>query len=226
MLYKTNEREKLKQLAAEYTCKNFVKPNLIVGIGTGSTVTYFIKELAKYNNIIKGVVSSSNASTELLKQYNFNIYDLNHVDGIDIYVDGADEVNNELQMIKGGGGALTREKILAAVSKKFICIVDESKKVKILGKFPLPIEVIPCARSYVARQMVKFGGVPNWRNDVITDNGNWILDVYNLNIINPKELEKQFNQIPGVVTNGIFALRPANELVVAKADDEVQVLTI
>ena len=220
-----NEQNQLKKTAAEFAFDNYVKKDMIVGIGTGSTVNFFIEKLVHSKNIIKGVVSSSKATTELLKKHNLNIIELNNVDGIDVYIDGADEVNNYLQMIKGGGAALTGEKIVAAVSKNFVCIVDESKKVSVLGKFPLPIEVIPMARSYVARQMVKLGGAPNWRNDVITDNGNWIIDVYNLNMLNPIELERQINQISGVVTNGIFALRPANNLVIAMSNGEVKTLT-
>ncbi len=214
------DQNALKKLAGEYAIK-YIEDGMIVGVGTGSTVKYFIDKLATKKNYIKGAVSSSEQSSQLLKQYGILLFDLNTVDCIDVYVDGADEINHQLQMIKGGGAALTREKIVAAVSRRFVCIIDESKYVMKLGKFPLPIEVIPMARSYVAREIVKIGGVPNWRQGVVTDNGNWILDVYNLDIIHPVEMEQKINNITGVVTNGLFAMRPANELVVAKSDGSI-----
>lgn len=216
------DQNQLKKLAGEYAVK-YVEDGMIVGVGTGSTVKYFIDKLATKKDYIKGAVSSSEQSTKLLKEYGIPVFDLNSVDKLDLYVDGADEINHHLQMIKGGGAALTREKIVAAVSRKFVCIVDESKYVMKLGKFPLPVEVIPMARSYVAREIVKLGGVPDWRQGVTTDNGNWILDVHNLDIIHPIELEQKLNAITGVVTNGLFALRPANELVLAKADGSIVV---
>ncbi len=225
MKFNLNEQNKLKKLVAKAAFEQFIKPDMIVGVGTGSTVNFFIEKLSQNKDMIKGVVSSSKATTELLKKHNFEIYELNNVDLIDIYIDGADEINDSLQMIKGGGAALTGEKIVSSVSKRFVCIVDESKKVSVLGKFPLPIEVIPMARSYVARQMVKLGGTPNWRNGVITDYGNSILDVYNLNMLNPVELEKEINQISGVVTNGIFAIKPADNLVMATYDSKIKLLT-
>lgn len=218
----TIDQNKLKQLAGEYAIK-YIEDDMIVGVGTGSTVRYFIDKLATKKDFIRGAVSSSEQSSKLLKQYNIPVFDLNSVGQLDIYIDGADEINHHLQMIKGGGAALTREKIIAAASRKFVCIVDESKYVMKLGKFPLPVEVIPMARSYVAREIIKLGGVPDWRQNVVTDNGNWILDVHNLDILHPIELEQRLNSITGVVTNGLFALRPANELVLAKKDGTIVV---
>lgn len=197
---------------------------MIVGVGTGTTVKYFIDALATIKHRINGAVSSSDASTALLKSYGIRVYDLNSVDQLDIYVDGADEIDSNMHMTKGGGAALTREKIIAAVAKKFICIADESKYVKLLGGFPLPVEVIPMARSHVARQIVKLGGTPVWRENVVTDNGNWIIDVHNLQIVNPVELEQKLNNIVGVVTNGLFAMRGANELVLGRATGQVDVI--
>ncbi|MBP9742446.1 MAG: ribose-5-phosphate isomerase RpiA [Burkholderiales bacterium] len=213
----------LKQLCGEYAIK-YIKPDMIVGVGTGSTVKYFIDKLAQNLNLIKCAVSSSEATTHLLRQHKIPCADLNSVGELDIYIDGADEINHHLQMIKGGGAALTREKILAAASKKFICIADESKYVMKLGKFPLPVEVIPMARSYVAREIVKLGGMPDWRTGVVTDNGNWILDVYGLDIMQPIELEYQLNAIAGVVTNGLFARRGADELVLAYKNGTIDVI--
>lgn len=198
--------------------------DMIVGVGTGTTVKYFIDALATIKHKIQGAVSSSEASTALLKSYGIHVYDLNSVDKLDIYVDGADEIDHNLNMTKGGGAALTREKIIAAVAKKFICIADESKYVGVLGAFPLPVEVIPMARSYVARQIVKLGGTPVWRENVLTDNGNWIIDVHNLQILNPVEFEQKLNNIVGVVTNGLFAARGANELVLGRANGQVEVI--
>ncbi|WP_163937939.1 ribose-5-phosphate isomerase RpiA [Paraferrimonas sp. SM1919] len=201
-----------KKKAAAEAALEFVKKDSIVGVGTGSTVNYFIDALASMKNDIEGAVSSSEASTERLKAHGIEVFDLNSVFDLDIYVDGADEINHHMAMIKGGGAALTREKIVAAVAKKFICIADDTKLVDILGDFPLPVEVIPMARSYVAREIVKLGGDPVYREGCITDNGNIILDVYNLEIMEPKKLEQQLNQIVGVVTNGLFAERGADVL--------------
>jgi len=189
----------------------------IIGVGTGSTANFFIDELAKVKSKIDGAVASSEATAQRLKAHGIEVFDLNSVDGMEIYVDGADEVTEHLHMLKGGGGALTREKIVAACAKKFICIADASKLVPVMGRFPLPVEVIPMARSYVARELVKLGGQPKLR-DFTTDNGNLILDVHGLQILNPVELEARINQIVGVVTNGLFAARPANVLLLASAD--------
>jgi ribose 5-phosphate isomerase A len=191
----------------------FIQNDTIVGVGTGSTVNYFIDALATIKHKITGAVSSSEESTKRLKAHGIDVFDLNNIDILDVYVDGADEITKHKAMIKGGGAALTREKIVAAVAKKFICIADESKQVRILGQFPLPVEVIPMARSYVARELVKLGGDPVYRQGVITDNGNVILDVYNLEILDPKALETQINALVGVVTNGLFAHRGADILV-------------
>lgn len=190
----------------------FVPQDSIVGVGTGSTVNHFIDALATMKDQIRGAVSSSEQSTEKLKAYGIEVFDLNDVDQLDVYIDGADEVNTHMHMIKGGGAALTREKIVAAVAKQFVCIADESKLVDVMGDFPLPVEVIPMARSYVARELVKLGGDPVYRQGVVTDNGNVILDVYNLKITDPVALETQINAIVGVVTNGLFAARAANTL--------------
>lgn len=191
----------------------YIKENTIVGVGTGSTVNHFIDALASMKDDIEGAVSSSVESTKRLEALGIEVFDLNSVSQIDVYVDGADEINDQKDMIKGGGAALTREKIVAAVAKTFVCIADESKQVEVLGSFPLPIEVIPMARSYVARELVKLGGDPVYRNGVVTDNGNVILDVHNLEINDPKTLESQINGIVGVVTNGLFADRGADILV-------------
>ncbi|PKG93360.1 ribose-5-phosphate isomerase RpiA [Paraglaciecola sp. MB-3u-78] len=199
-----------KKKAAAQAALKYVKKDTIVGVGTGSTVNYFIDALAEVKHNIQGTVSSSDASTERLKAMGIEVFDLNSVDKFDIYVDGADEITQHKHMIKGGGAALTREKIVAAVAEKFICIIDDTKQVPMLGKFPLPVEVIPMARSYVAREILKLGGDPTYRQGVVTDNGNVILDVYNLKILNPVELERQLNAIVGVVTNGLFALRGAD----------------
>lgn len=184
----------------------------IVGVGTGSTANLFIDELAKIKGKIEGAVASSEASAKRLKGHGIQVLDLNSVSDLPVYVDGADEITEHLHMIKGGGGALTREKIVAAVAKKFICLADQSKLVGVLGKFPLPVEVIPMARSYVAREIVHLGGQPVLREGFTTDNGNVILDVHGLQILNPVELETALNQITGVVTNGLFARRGANVL--------------
>jgi ribose 5-phosphate isomerase A len=197
---------------------------MIIGVGTGSTVKYFIDALATIKQRIQGAVSSSEQSTALLKAHGIHVYDLNSVSHLDLYIDGADEVTPHLHMIKGGGAALTREKIIGSVARKFICIADESKLVNVLGQFALPVEVIPMARSYVARELVKLGGTPIWREGVVTDNGNWILDVHNLQILNPVELEQKINNITGVVTNGLFAMRGANELVLGKSNGEIELI--
>lgn len=206
---KTQDEMKLEvaQAAIEY-----VVPGTIIGIGTGSTANFFIDELAKIKGKIDGTVASSVASAERLKGHGIQVYDLNQVSEISVYIDGADESNKYLHLVKGGGGALTREKIVAAVADKFVCIADESKLVPYLGKFPLPIEVIPMARSYVAREIVKLGGEPVLREGFTTDNGNVILDVHSMEVMEPMKLEQQLNNIVGVVTNGLFAMRPADVL--------------
>ncbi|MGD8911683.1 MAG: ribose-5-phosphate isomerase RpiA [Candidatus Thiodiazotropha sp.] len=201
----------LKKQAAEAALE-YVKGG-IIGVGTGSTVNHFIDYLAGIKGKIEGTVSSSEASTERLKGHGIPVLDLNAAGELDIYIDGADESDHYLNLIKGGGGALTREKIIAGASKKFICIADESKLVDVLGSFPLPVEVIPMARSHVARQLVKMGGTPIWRENFITDNGNLILDVHNLEIMKPREMESAINAIAGVVTTGIFAMRGADVLI-------------
>ncbi|MGE0115321.1 MAG: ribose-5-phosphate isomerase RpiA [Steroidobacteraceae bacterium] len=206
-----------KQRAAEAALK-YVEEETIIGVGTGSTVNLFIDALAARRLRIRGAVSSSNASTERLRRYGIEIFDLNATGDIDVYVDGADEADPHLHLIKGGGAALTREKIVAAASRRFVCIVDASKQVEVLGNFPLPVEVIPMARSYVGRQLVKLGGQPVWREGVVTDNGNLILDVHGMRIIDPVTLENRINQIVGVVTVGLFAGRPADVLIVGSAD--------
>ena len=199
-----------KKKAAALAAMEYVKAGAIIGVGTGSTVNYFIDALASEKHSIAGAVSSSDASTARLERHGIEVLELNSVSHLDIYVDGADEITAHKHMIKGGGAALTREKIVAAVAKQFICIIDDSKEVGVLGDFPLPVEVIPMARSYVAREIVKLGGEPVYRQGVLTDNGNVILDVHNLKILNPPELERQLNNIVGVVTNGIFAMRGAD----------------
>lgn len=197
---------------------NLIKDKLdsdsIIGIGTGSTANFFIDHLAELKHIFDGTVASSEASAERLKAHGIPVYELNSAPKLDYYIDGADECNDRLELIKGGGGALTREKIVAAVAKTFICIVDDTKQVDLLGQFPLPVEVIPMARSFVARELVKLGGDPVWREDFITDNGNVILDVHNMKIQSPIATEEQINQITGVVTNGLFAVRSADILLV------------
>ena len=207
-----------KKQAVAKAALEYIEDNMIVGVGTGSTVNHFINYLATIKHRIEGGVSSSRASEDLMRKYNIPVIDLNSVDEVPVYVDGADESTRHLQLIKGGGGALTREKIVAAVSKTFVCIVDDSKLVDTLGRFPLPVEVIPMARSLVARSIAKLGGKPVLRTGFVTDNGNIILDIHNLSILDPVKLESQLNQITGVVTNGLFALRPADVLLVA--DDQ------
>ena len=204
------------EAALEYILPHLTD-NMIVGVGTGSTAAFFIDALAKHKHLFDGCVSSSEASTVQLKSHGIPVYDLNEVKEIRFYIDGADEANEQLHLIKGGGAALTREKIIAAVSKEFICIADESKAVDVLGQFPLPVEVIPMARSYVARALLKLGGDPAYREGVVTDNGNIILDVWNLQIVEPKVLEAAINGIVGVVTNGLFADRPADVMLLGTA---------
>ena len=216
-------QDELKQAAARAAIAH-VPPGCVVGVGTGSTANHFIDELAKIKGRIDGAVASSEASAQRLQKAGIRVLDLNSVDELPVYVDGADEITRHLHMIKGGGGALTREKIVAAVARKFICVADESKLVKTLGKFPLPIEVLPMARSFIAREMVKLGGQPALREGFTTDNGNLILDVRNLNVLDPVELEGAINQLPGVVTNGLFARRGADVLLLAAAGG-VQTLT-
>lgn len=208
-------QDELKQAVARAAVE-YVKSG-IIGVGTGSTANYFIDELAKVKSRIDGAVASSEATAQRLKSHGIDVVDLNSVSSMEIYVDGADEITQHMHMIKGGGGALTREKIVAAVAKKFICIADESKLVGMLGKFPLPVEVIPMARSYVARELVKLGGNPALRQGFTTDNGNVILDVHGLSIMNPVELEAKINSIVGVVTNGLFAARAADVLLLGTA---------
>ena len=207
-----------KKKAAAYAALEYVEKDTIVGVGTGSTVNHFIDALATIKNDIIGAVSSSEASTEKLKEYGIEVFDLNEVSTLSVYVDGADEINSYNHMIKGGGAALTREKIVSAVADKFICIVDDTKNVDILGQFPLPVEVIPMARSYVARELIKLGGEPVYRVGVLTDNGNVILDVHNMKIAEPLTLENRINSIVGVVTNGLFANRAANVVLVGTKD--------
>ena len=208
----------MKKIAAQAALQ-FVKPDMIVGVGSGSTVNCFIEALGTLKDQIKGAVAASKNSEELLRQQGIEVFSTNDVSSLDIYVDGADEINPQKMMIKGGGAALTREKIVAALAKNFICIVDSSKQVDVLGStFPLPIEVIPMARSQVARKLVTLGGVPEYREGVVTDNGNIILDVHNFAIMNPVEMEKELNNIAGVVTNGVFALRPANTVIIGTPD--------
>jgi len=203
-----------KHKAAEASLE-FIEPGAVVGIGTGSTVNELIELLPTVKDRIDKVVSSSKASTTLLEERDFEVATLNEVGPVDIYIDGADEANKRLHLIKGGGGALTREKVLAGAARRFVCIVDESKLVGMLGTFPLPIEIIPMAQAYVARQLVKLRAQPVWREGFVSDNGNHILDVHELNISNPLEMETRLNQIPGVLTVGIFAHRCADILLIA-----------
>jgi ribose 5-phosphate isomerase A len=217
-------QDEMKRKAAEAAAE-YVITDEIVGVGTGSTVNHFIDVLAEIKHKIKGAVSSSVASTKRLQDYGIKVYDLNEVNGIEVYIDGADESDHYLNLIKGGGGALTREKIIAGASKKFVCIADESKLVDVMGKFPLPVEVIPMARSFIARELVKLGGRPVYREGFITDNGNDILDVHDLRIMEPVKLENEINKLPGVVTVGIFANRPADVLILGTAEGAKTVLS-
>lgn len=209
-------QDEMKRLAAKAALE-YVNGG-IVGVGTGSTVNHFIELLATIKDRIDGAVSSSSASSERLKAQGIPVHDLNYAGELGLYVDGADESNHQLQLIKGGGGALTREKIVAAASARFVCIADDSKLVDVLGKFPLPVEVIPMARGHVARQLVALGGTPRWREDYITDNGNLILDVEQLSITDPIGLEQQINNIAGVVSVGLFAMRPADVLIMGTSN--------
>jgi ribose 5-phosphate isomerase A len=204
-------QDEQKRAAARAAIQH-IPAGCIVGVGTGSTANYFIDELAGIRSRIDGTVASSEATARRLRGHGIEVMDLNNVDELPLYVDGADEITPYLHMIKGGGGALTREKVVAAVAKKFICIADQSKLVNVLGKFPLPVEVIPMARGYVALEIIRLGGQPVLREGFTTDNGNLILDVHGLQILNPVELETELNQITGVVTNGLFARRPADLL--------------
>ncbi len=215
--------DELKKRAAEAALE-YVEDLDVVGIGTGSTVGYFIAALARIKHRLDGAVSSSEATTQQLKACKIPVLDLNAVGPLSLYIDGADEVTRHLQMIKGGGGALTREKIIAAASERFICIADQSKLVDVLGAFPLPVEVIPMARSHVGRELLKRGGQPVLRENFITDNGNLILDVYNLSILEPAKMEAELNTIAGVVTVGLFALRPADMLLLGAVDGGVQTI--
>jgi ribose 5-phosphate isomerase A len=215
-----NEMKKTAGLAAI----KYIEEGSVIGVGTGSTVNFFIDALAKNKSLILGAVASSKISEQKLLAAGIPVLDLNSVNEISLYVDGADEINPYLQMIKGGGGALTREKIVAVNANKFICIADQTKKVDLLGKFPVAVEVIPMARSYVARQLVRLGGSPVYRENFITDNGNVILDVWNLKILEPKKLEETINNIVGVVCNGIFAARPANLLLLATEKGILEIL--
>lgn len=213
-------QDELKQKVAQAALP-YIKDVAIIGVGTGSTVNHFIDFLADFRADIEGAVSSSEMSTQRLKKLGIPVFDLNTVGTLDVYVDGADEVNPYKQLIKGGGGALTREKIIAAASKQFVCIADETKCVDMLGAFPLPVEVIPMARSYVAREIVKLGGQPVWRENCVTDNHCHILDVHNLDIMEPIKLEQTINNIVGVVTVGIFAMRPADVVLIGKGNEVV-----
>ena len=210
-------QDELKQQAAEAALK-FVDDDMIVGVGTGSTVNFFIDALAAIKHRINGAVSSSVATEERLRAHNIPVLSLNNAGILPIYVDGADEATKHLHLVKGGGGALTREKIVAAASEKFICIIDSSKEVDVLGTFPLPVEVIPMAQSHVARELIKLGGQPVLREDFNTDNGNIILDIHNLSILEPMQLEQSINNITGVLCSGLFARRGADILLIADAD--------
>ena len=212
-------QEQKKRNAAKAAIEH-INNNAVIGVGTGSTVNFFIEELAKNKGLIDGAVSSSVATENLLKQHNIPVVPLNSVIELPIYIDGADEATKNKHLIKGGGGALTREKIIAAASEQFVCIIDDTKLVPLLGSFPLPVEVVPMAQSYVAREITKLGGQPELRQNFITDNGNVILDIHNMKIENPSEIENKLNQITAVVTNGLFAKRPADVLIIA-SDNEV-----
>jgi ribose 5-phosphate isomerase A len=216
-------QDQLKELVAREALKYVQDP--IVGVGSGSTVFKFIDALASIKHKIDGAVAASEASAERLKKHGIRVFDLNSVNELPVYIDGADEITEHLHMIKGGGGALTREKITAAVARKFVCICDASKLVPVLGKFPLPVEVIPMARSYVGREIVRLGGNPQLRASFTTDNGNLVLDCHGFELLNPVKMESDLNQIPGVVTNGIFARRPADVLLLAK-DSSVRTITV
>ena len=214
-------QDQLKEAVAK-AALDYIHPKLsedsIIGVGTGSTANYFIDALATIKTSFDGAVASSEVTAEKLRAHGIPVYELNTVSDLEFYIDGADETNEQLELIKGGGGALTREKIVATVAREFICIIDDSKKVDILGDFPLPIEVMPMARSYVARELVKLGGDPVYREGFVTDNGNIILDIHNMDISAPISVEERINQITGVVTNGLFACRPADILMMGTSD--------
>ena len=214
-------QDELKRLVGK-AALDYVQPDSIIGVGTGSTVNCFIEALAQSGIRIEAAVSSSEATTRLLQAAGITVVDLNQTGGLDVYIDGADEFDSHRRLIKGGGGALTREKIVAAASTKFVCIADQSKQVNVLGAFPLPVEVIPLARSFVARKMVALGGQPEWREGFTTDNGNWILDIHNLDLVDPVSMEKTINNLPGVVTCGIFAIRPADLVLMSTRDGITQ----
>lgn len=213
-----NEMKKAVAAAAAKYVEERLEDKSVIGVGTGSTANYFIECLSPFKNRIHSTVASSEETRRRLIALGIPVFDLNSVDEVTIYVDGADEANAQLHLIKGGGGALTREKIIAAVAKEFVCIADESKYVPVLGRFPLPVEVIPMARSHVGRAIVRLGGDPVYREGFITDNGNQIIDIHNMHIVDPRELEQQLNQITGVVTNGLFAIRPADLLILGTRD--------
>ncbi|AIR70557.1 ribose-5-phosphate isomerase RpiA [Dickeya fangzhongdai] len=210
-------QDELKK-AVGWAALDYVRPGTIVGVGTGSTAAHFIDALGSIKHQIEGAVSSSDASTAKLKSLGIPVFDCNDVDVLDVYVDGADEINPHMQMIKGGGAALTREKIVAAIARQFVCIVDASKQVDVLGRFPLPVEVIPMARAYVARELVKLGGQPVYRDGVLTDNGNIILDVHNMDLSDAVAMENRINGLAGVVTVGLFANRGADVALVGTSD--------
>ncbi len=216
-------QDEMKKMVA-HAALEYVEAGAIIGVGTGSTANHFIDALAGIKHKIDGTVASSEATAERLKGHGIAVFELNEVSDIPVYVDGADETNKYLHLIKGGGGALTREKIIAAASNKFVCVADGSKLVDVLGAFPLPVEVIPMARSYVAREIVNMGGQPEWRENFITDNGNQILDVRNLEILDPVKMEAQLNNIVGVVTNGLFSIRPADVLLLG-TEEGVKTIT-
>jgi ribose 5-phosphate isomerase A len=213
----SSEKQQMQKQQVAEAALSWVRPDNVLGVGTGSTVNCFIDALAASGIRIEAAVSSSEATTERLQSHGIHVRELNLAGTLDVYVDGADEFDPHRRLIKGGGGALTREKIVAGASRKFVCIVDESKKVGVLGKFPLPIEVIPMARSYIARQLVAMGGQPELREKFITDNGNLILDVHNMDLIDPVAIEKRINNLPGVVTCGLFAIRPADVVLMASS---------
>ncbi|MBI2800787.1 MAG: ribose-5-phosphate isomerase RpiA [Gammaproteobacteria bacterium] len=216
-----NQDDKKRQVAE--AALGFVPNNAIIGVGTGSTANFLIDLLGAHKHRLNGAVASSEATALRLQAQGIRVYDLNDTGELEVYIDGADEATEQRHLIKGGGGALTREKIVAAASRLFVCLIDDSKLVSRLGRFPLPVEVIPMARSFVARQLVKLGGQPAWRSGVTTDNGNLILDVHDLDLLDPPRIEAAINQIPGVVTNGLFALRGADTLLVGTADGVRQI---
>jgi len=214
------------KLAAARAALSYLEDDMVIGVGTGSTVNHFIDELAARRDRLRGAVSSSEASSARLRAAGIEVLDLNRTGDLQLYVDGADETDAHRRLIKGGGAALTREKIIAVASRRFVCILDESKVVDVLGRFPLPVEVIPMARSYVARQLIKIGGQPVWRENVLTDNGNQILDVHGLRILDPPALENTINNIAGVVTVGLFAQRTADVVIVGGAAGTVRKLGV